>query len=827
MKLSLPPTQSTFWANHCLLLVSLLLWICTYFFPNITGISYQLPHSGRMLLFPEPTITAIWFLCSLVIPILAALITRSILRSSFTTPLQHGSIRAIWPLLFLPLTTLFLPFRLYFDQQLVANLPFYSAVAIFSFIILRLSELNNSRETPDKTLSHRLIALFTLFFLLFYWLTGWYFTKASGEHSGDEGHYLIQAKSLHEDGDLDLINNFDPDERKLIDRGDSYYLHISPTSHEGKYHSWHPFGLPVYLSLAPPDNFAYRHLLLGLFSGLGSAGLLLLCSMFSVRKNTAIVFVTLTSLSALWGIYSVRALPELPGAVLGIWIAVALLSARKKPWVAGILIIVCCGYLPFLHQRFVPISFFGYLFFSIHLLCGKDKARFWRAFFFTTAGLTVCALVYLYVNAQLYTTAVGYVSSQFILYPDGALDVLFSNNGITYVLPSFFWILAAVIVSIAWRGNSYYLSFAMLTFTSVLILSCTNMGWTGGASTYGRYLVAVYPLFIPIAAWVYDRTNGIARWWFVFLSCISPLYFFFLLLRLPAFQANFGDPRHFIGVVYEYFTGLFDPFPIAEKMLSNTFFSAESILFPLFFVIATSLLLVPKRNSSILYIIPLSIVLFGSVSHHSQKLSEWDTFDYRKKVFTQRGNAENWMQFDLNKSLFLSQSPKSASPLYSVSNLFSFDHGKNLQSVTTDESDRNTADNILYQPEMAPNDWSGKRIFWTTLGKRFRAGKNPSAFHLSGKLSAETSLHLVVIEMGGTANHVLYDETFPAEQENREISVHQIVQPQGDGYVHILIRIPDGTGTFISDSLDWSPFSTEMLKHSMLSLPEQLTENDT
>ena len=35
-------------------------------------------------------------------------------------------------------------------------------------------------------------------------LLGVWVTKTVGEHSGDEGHYLIQAKSLHEDGDLDF-----------------------------------------------------------------------------------------------------------------------------------------------------------------------------------------------------------------------------------------------------------------------------------------------------------------------------------------------------------------------------------------------------------------------------------------------------------------------------------------------------------------------------------------------------------------------------------------------------------------------------------------------
>jgi len=799
--------------------LSFILWFVAHFTPQLLGIHFPLPEDGRLLIFPAPHLTLFWVMISLLLPIGLALYLQ-VFRKKIYPYAPLSQYQTVSLLVLLPLSVIPLLFRLHIHQQLVANIAFYVPVVVFSILLLRSTEKKN---LSVQEISNRLIIIVGVFFLLFYWLVGYYFTLSSGEHSGDEGHYIIQAESLHEDRDLDLFNNFDTNEQKYILRGQEEHLHISPTSQEGKFYSWHPFGLPLYLSIVPADNLILRHLLLGLFSGLGSAGLLLLLRIVGITRNTAILFTMLTSLSAIWGIYSCRVLPEIPGAVLAIWCAIGVLSAIHSPWRSAALIIFCCGYLPFLHQRFVPVSFFGYLFLAVTLFKNRSSAHHFRALLFATTGLCLLAGLYLYINSQLFTTGVSYTPSQFIFYPAGLVDVLISNQGISYILPSFLWCIAAAIIVLIRGYQPHYLLFSLLCFIGVLVLSCSNHGWTGGASTWGRYLVAVYPLFLPLAALCFDRTNRIARWWFIFLSLISVFYFFFLLLRLPHFQANFGDPRFFIGVIYHYFTGLFDPFPTAEKIAFFSFTSPDGLLFIITAILLT-LLLILRRKKTELLLYPLIIAAVGIYAHHPENPPTWSDMDYRKQLLSQRHLARQLLSSNLDRTLLFSITPQSERPILETSNLFVLDRGKNLSSVTTDKTVQNEIPNSIYQPEMDPNDWQKRPYFWTTLGSPFDGGGNKALFSLTGEIRGKIALELLVIELGGKKNNVIFSREYISDTDRFPVQENAILQPTGDGMMHILVRIASGTGAFISDRLGWTPVTDELLQKTKATLPDGITK---
>jgi len=92
-------------------------------------------------------------------------------------------------------------------QVLTAGTYFYLPIFLIAIILPRVIPF---AKPVLERLALRIqpwiaIGLLTVFFTM----TGLYWTFASGAHSGDEGHYLIQAVSLYEDGDLDIRNNLE------------------------------------------------------------------------------------------------------------------------------------------------------------------------------------------------------------------------------------------------------------------------------------------------------------------------------------------------------------------------------------------------------------------------------------------------------------------------------------------------------------------------------------------------------------------------------------------------------------------------------------------
>jgi hypothetical protein len=166
---------------------------------------------------------------------------------------------------------------------------------------------------------------------VFFTVVGWHFSKLAGEHSGDEGHYLVQAESLYKEHDLDLGNNL-----KRDGSGGIQYRrhHVSPTSRDGHIYSWHPFGLSLLLWPAMGAGLFARHVVLGAIAALGVAGMLALAVVCRARAAGAFFVTGLVALSPLWAMYSFRALPEVLGAALLLWLTVAT-HAGQVPRASG------------------------------------------------------------------------------------------------------------------------------------------------------------------------------------------------------------------------------------------------------------------------------------------------------------------------------------------------------------------------------------------------------------------------------------------------------------------------------------------------------------
>ncbi len=120
----------------------------------------------------------------------------------------------------------------------------WTAALIFaaSAVSSALGGQNASRLTQGKRTG---LALY-LILAVFYCVCGFDMYNAKGMKAGDEIHYVMQARSLLEDGDLDLTNNIRAHHPSFAHDYVSFKRsHISMVSHEGKAYSYHPMGISL------------------------------------------------------------------------------------------------------------------------------------------------------------------------------------------------------------------------------------------------------------------------------------------------------------------------------------------------------------------------------------------------------------------------------------------------------------------------------------------------------------------------------------------------------------------------------------------------------
>lgn len=413
------------------------------------------------------------------------------------------------------------------------------------------------RAWGELPVTRRSIWLTGMVTAILYTCIGYHFTKSIGEHSGDEGHYLVQAESLYRDHDLDIRNNLGnpPDSQRQK-------FHVSGDSREGRWYSWHPFGLSLLLAPTVPLGVLARHALLGAFSGLTLAGVAALCRMLEARLIWTALVLLFFGLSSFWGIYSSRALPEVAGAALATWLFVGVLAHPSRFRESALLVAGCAISLPWLHQRFAPVSLVGgawYLFGSLK----TSESRRDRAVRIGLPALLclVAGTGYALVQLGLFAGGSGYPVRRIVneIYPLGVWHTLGSSIGILATLPLFAWLLAAACLLVARDQEHRRCALMALTMFFSVLLLCATRWFEIGASAPGRYLVVVAPLLLPCAAIALRTARPPARAWFLLLGLVSCAQFGLMLLRLPRYGKSFVRTTDAMEVVYPVFQGLFHP----------------------------------------------------------------------------------------------------------------------------------------------------------------------------------------------------------------------------------------------------------------------------
>jgi len=773
----------------------------------VDGLSIHLsvPAGEMAWVWPNKYLTGLCLLVSLLLPGVAYLLmgTAGEGKCESDVSLQRTCI----PLLFLPFTfVIFLlwPFTPYHG---LANFFIYIPAMIFALALYRLPGLPSQRPvllhlTPLKT-------VFLVIFLmsLFFWLTGYYFTLSCGAHSGDEGHYLIQANSLYLDHDLDILNNLDENEKSIVATRGKDYMHISPNSRGGHYYSWHPFGLSFLLSFTVPGGVLFRHLVLGMLAGLGCGGMILLSQLVGAGKRSSFLLCGLFWLSTLWGIYASRALPETAGATLTIFLAASVLAVKRSPRLSLFGAMVCCLGLPWLHVRFLPISAIGACFFLLQGYRFQHQVfRKWLLPIFLL-GVLVVGGFYVVLGFYLFDSGTGYSSSGFFNQPLAMFTYIGGSRGLVTVLPIISCSLWVVIWSIVFdRENREFSLMVLLIFLAILVTSCSSSSFYDGAAMPGRMMLVGVPLSIPLLARFFDRASPVNRWFFLFLSVIPVLTFFLLLLYLPDVKRDFAMPYKVLPVVAPFLRSLSNPFASHGALLAGLLFVGSFVLIfsqqkrtRLHVLIIFFLFLAACYS---LKPVPLQAILSEPMKQENSRIVS--TIDL--------GKAKIWATGKETPQRSVYELFANALEMYTVDN---------TPVASTMELSEKQDGRVVLQNALEANDWKGRIYKWVTMAPPFSVSESASFFCLGVEKGGTSHVDVAAVELSPSRSNPLLEKeiSFGVDGYARQCYA---LEPQGVGKVYLAVRLSGEPGYLRIHALHWLPLDARLLDTFHLSLPYPL-----
>ncbi len=797
--------------------------ICVLFFNLLLTITllFQLPEIILILDWPGRVLVQIWPDNRLTLPALVLLLLGPMIfllfrqRERGRNAALDSFLYIVEPLAFAPLAlmpTLMMP---WLPVGFPSNTLFYLPVFLLSLVLYRLYAQVPVRQLPWAGVA-RDVLVACLAFGLTFWLLGWYFGATSGEHLGDEGHYLIQARSLSQDHDLDLLNNYDEVELQRL-RGPNglQRMHISAYAKNGHYYSWHPFGLPLLLAPAVPYGIVGRHLVLGALAGLGGAGILLLCFLLGAGRRASVTFTLLFCFSTLWGIYAFRALPETAGATFLIWLFAGLLLEQKHPWTALFLVSGCAVALPWLHTRFAPLSVLGAGFYLWSVLRNHQyrHSRWQRIVLFVSlSGLG--GLSYLYINSQMFGGSAYPIQSTLFSYPPGMWKIFVNWRSVTYMVPMLALLFAVTCRYALWGHRERFPAIMALSFlVAVTTTSCSYAGWGGGSSPIGRYLLVVVPLFVPFGAAYFESAGNVSRWFFLFTGLISCAFFVLVLCNLPQLQRYFVDPRGNLAFVVPSLHGLANPFVSVHD------------LYGIFFYVISFALIFLRKNSWKRQLFLLGLLCLATWWNYAPE----NIFRNRLlSVSEKKNNIMKMEALNLEHGQVFVRSFDAVS--YQLDDIFinrlDFYVPETIGSITTERLDPPVQKNLISQPRIPRNDWKGRGYRWANLINSFSAPGGDKLFCLQGRMEGRGRIILSVAELAETGSHTaLEQELFP--DDNGMIKQCFSLQTKGLGDVFLLARIFAGEGQVSFDSLAWYPVGERFIRDSGLRLPAPIRTETT
>lgn len=778
------------WINRVFLAVLILYWIWSIM-PSMSPWRLDSLSDRTVLLIPDWTVELGLWVAGLLIFFTGTKLLGSLDAQKPRASLARGRYRLSWVVPILLLSRLAFP---YFPR-LSANVVYYVIPALMAWSLAGILAVVRNNPVP-----HRKWLLewgfVVIIFSLLYWCLGTYFTDSVGEHSGDEGHYLIQARSLNQDLDLDLRNNFEHPEEISRSR-----VHISPNSRRGKWYSWHTPGLSFLLAPTMGHGVSVRHLVLGIIAGLGIGGVYLLCMQIGVGRSTALTMLLFLGCSAFYGVYASRALPEVLGATLATYGMVSIIGRSRWSGRSIALVVAVVILLPWAHIRFAPLALTIAGCYGIAVVYGPRR---WPV---KMRDATIFALLsflgwaaFIIFQLHLFEGGSSYPAKN-VLFGNlwGLWHTLASNCGILFAFPVFACTSSACVYLLFKRKHRGYAVCAILFFLSIFLTSCATPWFTGGACMPGRFLLVVSPILMVSLAIVVQSANSGFRALALYLGLFSVCMFVAELLVLKNLGKSFSNPYD-IRVVHSMFRGVDNLFD-----LYNPYQGAR--LMPAGILYCASLALLFMRNKCDCLQASVLAVLTGTLLFTGDILT-----DNKIKRHSNRQIASFLGTRALDRAYLIAlDRGEQTRDLFQFSNRFASHEKAVIKRVTTQDLGVRSRDGNVSLPHVAPNDWKGRDWRWATLVAPFTTGEGWRAVALNAELNGEVSAQFVIRE--GSNTRTIRNYSAGSEVEDR-----LVFYAEGVGDIYILVRMEGGDGEFLCHSLGYTAFSENLLRKANLAI---------
>jgi len=328
--------------------------------------------------------------------------------------------------------------------------------------------------------------------------------------SGDEPHYLLMARSLWQEGDLDLRDNFAREEWR-DDTPGPVAPHYGAPRRDGRPYPAHSPGLPFLL--APVYAWGGR---LGCVALLAVAAAALCVQVYLLAlqvtgDRAAAVLAWAAAAGPPILFYSFHVYTEVPSA-LALATALRLLLSAPNPAGAAVAAVLA-SILPWLHVKMIPAAAALALVALLHL------GRRARAAFFAVAALMAAGFLG-YGHAVFGTWSPlarygGLPADAAVGSPARAmLGLLFDRSfGLLPYAPVFLLALAGLFSRPWWKARDA--ASHVLVGLAVLAPVLTWRMWWGGQCPPGRFLVPVVPLLcaaFAVRAAAPPPPRGLLRW---------------------------------------------------------------------------------------------------------------------------------------------------------------------------------------------------------------------------------------------------------------------------------------------------------------------------
>jgi len=669
--------------------------------------------------------------------------------------------------------------------MLSGNLLYYGAPAIMAWALCG-GYAPAAEGTAGRGAGRRAWWLVILLFTCIYWLTGWYFTASVGEHSGDEGHYLIQAHSLYYDHDLDIRNDLGNPSGV-----DPEYMHVSTNSREGHWYSVHSPGLAFLLAPTVPGGWPVRHLVLGLLSGLGLAGFYSLCRRLSRDRATALLLLGLLGLSTLWGVYSCRALPEVLGAALTVCGVLTVLNQTERPRSSLLLLLLLIVALPFANIRFGPIALaLGCCYGLFTLLAPCPRRMKLIRLGLLAAGSSLALAAFLCFQAHLFGWQLGlaHKPQNLEFSPLFAWHTLASARGILAAYPLFACALPACLVLLFRRKHWRYGISATLVFLAVFLTWSSSNMFTGGSALPGRFLVVIVPVVTAALAALLPGANGAFRWLAFYLALCSVTMFLTALVVLPDLHNQFAAPLD-VDLVQPLFTHLlrvlYDPYETIQRWPALLGYGGAALL-----------LLRPawprRAQLGALAVMGAGVVALAQPGLQASAPCYTDQLWLLDPVAVYGDNQPAC-------TLWQGLAP----------------HLWTTPQIVNRKAAPAHAENVIAYRELGCNDWEQRDYRWATLVRPFPARRGWRVLSLAAQLEGDAAAEFVIRE----GAHTLVSKKYLPHALIRDVFTFQTQQR---GLLYCLVRLEGQAGAWRSGVLGISAFDPTLQAQANLTLPTAL-----